>query len=70
MACGLQKESGAQHRGSAKRFECGVHGALTINGGHCYAIDPRLDREARIRISYELGHGRIEVVAAYIGGRI
>ncbi|WP_201788740.1 hypothetical protein [Pseudomonas frederiksbergensis] len=29
MANGLLKESGAQHPVSAKRFECGVHGALT-----------------------------------------
>ncbi|WP_228394231.1 hypothetical protein, partial [Pseudomonas helleri] len=25
----LLRESGAQHPGSAKRFECGVYGALT-----------------------------------------
>ncbi len=25
-----RKKSGAQHRGSGKRFECGVHGALTL----------------------------------------
>jgi diguanylate cyclase (GGDEF)-like protein len=24
-----RKKSGAQHRGSGKRFECGVHGAIT-----------------------------------------
>ena len=31
MAGWLLRESGAQHPGSAKRFECGVHGAFTIN---------------------------------------
>lgn len=41
-----------------------------INGGECCQIDWCLDREARRQISYELGHGRIDVVAAYIGGRI
>jgi len=30
MTNGLQKESGAQHPASAKRFECGVYGALTL----------------------------------------
>ncbi|MDN4548011.1 hypothetical protein, partial [Pseudomonas sp. C32] len=29
MASWLLKESGAQHPGSAKRFECGVYGALS-----------------------------------------
>ncbi len=40
-----------------------------VNGGHCYQLDPRLDREARAQISDELGHERIEIVSAYIGGR-
>ena len=40
-----------------------------INGGRCYEIDRYLDRDARKQISYELGHGRIDVVATYIGGR-
>ncbi|MFG0859184.1 integrase domain-containing protein [Pseudomonas sp. CJQ_13] len=40
-----------------------------INGGQCSLADRNLDREARRQISYELGHGRIDVVAAYVGGR-
>jgi len=40
-----------------------------INGGHCYQLDRRLDQDARVQISYELGHNRIVVVAAYVGGR-
>jgi len=40
-----------------------------INDGHCYQLDRRLDQEARVQISYELGHGRIDVVSAYIGSR-
>ena len=43
--------------------------AAPVNGGHCYRIDRDLDRQARQRISLELGHNRIDVVAAYIGGR-
>ncbi len=30
MANGLLRKSGAQHRASCKRLECGVHGALTL----------------------------------------
>ncbi|WP_409277571.1 integrase domain-containing protein [Pseudomonas defluvii] len=41
-----------------------------VNGGHCCQVDRNLDREARRQISYELGHGRENVVAAYIGGQI
>jgi hypothetical protein len=41
-----------------------------INGGRCYQLDRHLDRVARAQISYELGHARIDVVSAYIGGRI
>jgi hypothetical protein len=40
-----------------------------INGGHCFQLYPHLDQQAREQISYELGHGRIDVVSAYIGGR-
>jgi hypothetical protein len=31
MGSWLLRESGAQHPGSVKRFECGVYGALTID---------------------------------------
>lgn len=39
-----------------------------VNGGLCHRLDCRLDFEARAQISHELGHGRIDVLAAYIGG--
>lgn len=39
-----------------------------INGSRCSRFDRHLDRQARDQISYELGHGRIDVVSAYIGG--
>lgn len=39
LANGLLRESGAQHRASDKRLECGVHGALTVRrGGQVTAI--------------------------------
>lgn len=52
------------------RYEQITQHRAPINGGQCYALDLRLDREARMQISQELGHGRIDVVAAYIGGRL
>jgi hypothetical protein len=40
-----------------------------VNGGKCCQLDRHLDREARLQISYELGHNRVDVTSAYIGGR-
>ena len=54
---------------ACERYEQITHHPAPINGGHCYQLDRHLDREARVLISYELGHGRIDVVSAYIGGR-
>ncbi|MDH0621175.1 integrase domain-containing protein [Pseudomonas fulva] len=47
------------------RYEQITQHRAPINGGQCC----QLDRKARWQISYELGHRRIDVVAAYIGGR-
>lgn len=40
-----------------------------VNGGDGYQQNRELDRTARQQISLELGHNRIDVVSAYIGGR-
>jgi len=55
---------------ACERYEQITQHRTPINGGQCCQVDRNLDREARRQISYELGHGRIDVVAAYIGGRI
>ncbi|MEJ5864472.1 integrase domain-containing protein [Pseudomonas farsensis] len=55
---------------ACERYEQITQYPAPINGGQCCQIDRNLDREARRQISYELGHGRIDVVAAYIGGRL
>ncbi|WP_095131550.1 integrase domain-containing protein [Pseudomonas sp. Irchel s3h14] len=55
---------------ACERYEQITHHLAPINGGTCRRLDPRLDQEARLQISYELGHGRIDVVSAYIGGRV
>ena len=54
---------------ACERYEQMTQHRAPINGGRCCQVDKTLDREARKQISYELGHGRIDVVAAYIGGR-
>lgn len=55
---------------ACERYEQITQHRAPINGGHCCRVDRILDHKARRQISYELGHGRIEVVAAYIGGRV
>ena len=54
---------------ACKRYEQITLHPAPINGGSCYHLDRHFDQEARAQISYELGHGRIDVVSAYIGGR-
>jgi len=54
---------------ACERYEQITHHAAPINGGRCYQLDQPLDQQARDQISYELGHGRIDEVSAYIGGR-
>ena len=54
---------------ACERYEQITQYPAAINGGHCYQLNRCLDQEARVQISYELGHGRIDVVSAYIGGR-
>ncbi|WP_103308924.1 MULTISPECIES: integrase domain-containing protein [unclassified Pseudomonas] len=53
---------------ACERYEQITRHRAPINGGQCCKLNRHLDREARRQISYELGHGRIDVVAAYIGG--
>lgn len=55
---------------ACERYEQITPHLAPIYGGRCRRLDPRLDREARLQISYELGHGRIDVVSAYIDGRV
>lgn len=54
---------------ACERYEQLTGHAAPVNGGHCYHIDRGLDQQARQQISVELGHNRIDVVSAYIGGR-
>ena len=54
---------------ACERYEQISQYLAPINGGNCYSLEQNLDQEVRTQISYELGHGRIDVVSAYIGGR-
>ncbi|MBR7195891.1 integrase domain-containing protein [Pseudomonas sp. 14A] len=54
---------------ACERYEQITQHRAPINASQSCQVDRHLDREARRQISYELGHGRIDVVAAYIGGR-
>ncbi|HDS1724660.1 integrase domain-containing protein [Pseudomonas putida] len=54
---------------ACERYEQITLHPAPIIGGQCCQLNQHLDREARRQISYELGHGRIDVVAAYVGGR-
>lgn len=54
---------------ACERYEQLTGHAAPVNGGQCYRVDRDLDRQARQKISIELGHNRINVVSAYIGGR-
>ncbi|MHC8328734.1 integrase domain-containing protein [Pseudomonas sp. LB1P83] len=55
---------------ACERYEQITQHLAPINGGRRHQLDRRLDQEARVQISYELGHSRIDVVSAYIGGRV
>ena len=54
---------------ACERFEKITGCPAPVNGGWLHRANPQLDQLARKQISCELGHGRIDVVAAYIGGR-
>ncbi|WP_460154308.1 integrase domain-containing protein [Pseudomonas sp. S3_G06] len=54
---------------ACERYEQLTDFPAPINGGGRHREDRQLDQRARQQISHELGHNRIDVVSAYIGGR-
>lgn len=53
-------------------YACERYEALTGHAAPCAGgeiADRNADREARMKIAKELGHGRIDVVSEYVGGR-
>jgi hypothetical protein len=54
---------------ACERYEQLTGFPAPVNGGRGHREDQELDQRAREQISHELGHNRIDVVSAYIGGR-
>lgn len=54
---------------ACERYEQLIGFPAPVNGGGVHQEDRALDQRARKQISHELGHNRIDVVSAYIGGR-
>ncbi|MGP5567724.1 integrase domain-containing protein [Pseudomonas helleri] len=54
---------------ACERYEQLTGFLAPVNDGRGHREDRRLDQLARQQISHELGHNRIDVVSAYIGGR-
>ncbi|WP_137984491.1 integrase domain-containing protein [Pseudomonas viridiflava] len=54
---------------ACERYEQMTGFPAPVNGVRVYREDRELDLRARQQISHELGHIRIDVVSAYIGGR-
>ncbi len=56
---------GLRHQYAADRYEAFAGAAAPVRGG--VAPDAETDDRARLQVAEELGHSRIEVVAAYLG---
>lgn len=54
---------------ACERYEQLTGFSAPVNGGRGHREDRELDQRARQQISHELGHNRIDVMSAYIGGR-
>ena len=54
---------------ACERYEQLTGFSAPVNGGRGHRDDRTRDQSARQQISHELGHNRIDVVRAYIGGR-
>ena len=54
---------------ACERYEQLIGFPAPVNGGRVHQEDRALDQRVRKQISHELGHNRIDVVSAYIGGR-
>jgi len=58
---------GLRHQGAADDYESTTGTPPPVAGGS--AVDPALDLQARREIAARLGHGRISITNAYLGGR-
>ena len=53
---------------SARRVPCPLRGGPTVD--RMSKADAARDRAARLEISHELGHGRLDVTDTYLGRRL
>ena len=67
--CGLKGFHELRSAYACERYEQITDYAAPVHSGHSYLMDRSLDQKARLKISRELGHNRIDVVSSYIGGR-
>ena len=71
MAAGIQHVHGHRHHYAQQRYQELTGWACPAQGGPTWKQLSReqkeIDREARLTISAELGHSRIEIVAVYCG---
>ena len=71
MAAGIQHVHGHRHQYAQQRYQELTGRACPAQGGptskHLTPEQKPIDREARLTISAELGHFRIDIVAQYIG---
>ena len=56
---------GLRHQYAEERYECLSGNAPPVAGGN--EIDKALDKDARLTVAAELGHGRAEITNAYLG---
>lgn len=70
-AAGLSNMHGLRHRYAQMRYEMLMGWKAPVAGGIHYSAmsaEQRLqDRQVRLHISLELGHGRVDVVSIYLG---
>ncbi|GAB4422155.1 MAG: integrase domain-containing protein [Thermodesulfovibrionales bacterium] len=73
--CGISRKNKITVHGLRHTYACLKYRKLTsfdppvLKNEHCKPEDKEKDMEARGRIARELGHGRIGITSAYLGGR-
>jgi len=73
--CGISRKNKITAHGLRHTYACLKYRKLTssdppvLKNEHCGFQDKEKDVKAREKIAKELGHGRIEITSAYLGGR-
>lgn len=71
LGAGLSKLHGLRHGYAQRRYRTFTGWEAPFAGGPKYcdlsSLDQRLDQEARLKVSRELGHNRIEITRVYLG---